>query len=193
MDQAERDRIVADAILLGECPFGELKPGQAMAHCHLGFPGCGCADEMMLNPYLAHLMQSDIEKGERVMTETEKKVERARAAMAASWRPTSDDCQAMLDEHDRLKAELERLTTLRPASEHDGETRVLWWWQIPNCEKWFTSSASDDVLSGWWTSLPTPREKEDDLLPAMTAEQLASAFDALCRPLTAEEQEENKL
>lgn len=47
-----RDRDVAEAIRRGECPFHQLKPGQTMAHCPLGFPGCGCADELMLNPYL---------------------------------------------------------------------------------------------------------------------------------------------
>jgi hypothetical protein len=36
------------------CPFGEWKPGDpgGIGICHLGVPGCGCADEFMLNPYL---------------------------------------------------------------------------------------------------------------------------------------------
>lgn len=50
--QDKRDHDVAEAIKRGECPFHMLKPGQVMAHCPLGFPGCGCADELMLNPYL---------------------------------------------------------------------------------------------------------------------------------------------
>ena len=48
-----RDRKVADAIRAGQCLFGMLKPGQSIAHCPLGFPGCGCGDEIMLNPFLA--------------------------------------------------------------------------------------------------------------------------------------------
>ncbi len=48
----ERDRMVAGEILAGRCPFGYLKPGQSIAHCPLGFPGCGCADELYANPYL---------------------------------------------------------------------------------------------------------------------------------------------
>lgn len=48
----QRDRDVAASIKRGECPFHMLKPGQTMAHCPLGFPGCSCADELMLNPYL---------------------------------------------------------------------------------------------------------------------------------------------
>jgi hypothetical protein len=55
MTEDERDKIVADAIKAGKCPFGELKEGQTMAHCPLGFPGCGCADELMLNPYMQEL------------------------------------------------------------------------------------------------------------------------------------------
>jgi hypothetical protein len=52
MTDAERDRIVADAIHRGECPFGMLAPGQTIAHCPLGFPGCGCGDEVLANPFL---------------------------------------------------------------------------------------------------------------------------------------------
>lgn len=52
MTEDERDRIVADAIKAGKCPFGNLQEGLTMVHCPLGFPGCGCADEMDLNPYL---------------------------------------------------------------------------------------------------------------------------------------------
>ena len=52
MTEAERDRIVADKIRAGECPFGKLKPGEQMPHCPSGFPGCGCADEWDLNPFL---------------------------------------------------------------------------------------------------------------------------------------------
>lgn len=54
----ERDKIVAEAIMRGECPFGMLKQGQTIANCPLGFPGCGCADEMMLNKYLSCVFDS---------------------------------------------------------------------------------------------------------------------------------------
>jgi hypothetical protein len=47
-----RDRLVASVIKAGRCPYGYLKEGQPMAQCPLGFPGCGCADEIELNPFL---------------------------------------------------------------------------------------------------------------------------------------------
>ena len=53
MTDEERDKTVADAIRAGHCPFGKLLPGESIAHCPLGFPGCGCGDELMLNPFLA--------------------------------------------------------------------------------------------------------------------------------------------
>lgn len=52
MTEAERDLVVANAIKAGKCPFGQLAEGQSMAQCPSGFPGCGCGDELMLNPYL---------------------------------------------------------------------------------------------------------------------------------------------
>jgi hypothetical protein len=51
--ERERNRFVAEAIGEGKCPFGQLQDGQVMAQCPLGFPGCGCADELLLNPYLS--------------------------------------------------------------------------------------------------------------------------------------------
>jgi hypothetical protein len=48
----ERDYFVAKIIRKGKCPFSNLKEGQSMGHCPLGFPGCNCADEIMLNEYL---------------------------------------------------------------------------------------------------------------------------------------------
>lgn len=53
--ERDRDRKVADAIKRGECPFGSLKPGEYISQCPSGFPGCGCADELMLNPYMRPL------------------------------------------------------------------------------------------------------------------------------------------
>lgn len=52
MTMDEVNRITADTIKSGKCPFGQLKEGQTLAHCPLGFPGCGCADELVFNPYL---------------------------------------------------------------------------------------------------------------------------------------------
>lgn len=48
----DRDIVVATFIRQGICPFGNLQPGQTIAHCPLGFPGCSCGDELMVNPYL---------------------------------------------------------------------------------------------------------------------------------------------
>ena len=48
----EQEQQVVDDIKAGLCPFGLLKPGQRMGHCPLGFPGCGCADELLNNPAL---------------------------------------------------------------------------------------------------------------------------------------------
>lgn len=59
MDQDTRDRTVAALIKAGKCPFGMLEEGEPMATCPLGFPGCGCADELMLNPYLQDIEDVD--------------------------------------------------------------------------------------------------------------------------------------
>lgn len=59
MSEDDRDKIVAEAIRRGECPFGRLRPGQSIAHCPLGFPGCGCGDELMLNPHLIVRIEPD--------------------------------------------------------------------------------------------------------------------------------------
>jgi hypothetical protein len=52
MTEDERDKFVADEIKARRCPFGKLQEGQTISHCPSGFPGCGCGDELMLNPYL---------------------------------------------------------------------------------------------------------------------------------------------
>jgi hypothetical protein len=62
---SERDRDVAGKILKGKCPFGQLKKGQLMGNCLHGFPGCGCADEWMLNPCLDEELQVRLEKLEK--------------------------------------------------------------------------------------------------------------------------------
>lgn len=53
-------------------------------------------------------------------------------------------------ECEALRAELDRLTTLRPASEWDGETYVLWWreWDVAG---WALDSISDSQESFYWT------------------------------------------
>lgn len=58
----ERDRIVANEIRAGRCPFGMLAEGQTMGQCPHGFPGCGCADEWMANP---HLKEEFLKRWER--------------------------------------------------------------------------------------------------------------------------------
>lgn len=60
--QEERDQLVARYIKAGVCPFDNLRPGESIAHCPLGFPGCGCADELMLNPFLLKQAMEDQEK-----------------------------------------------------------------------------------------------------------------------------------
>ena len=58
--------------------------------------------------------------------------------------------EALRAECDALRAELDRLTTLRPASEWDGETYVLWWreWDVAG---WALDSISDSQESFYWT------------------------------------------
>ena len=58
MSDDERDVFAAVEIRAGRCPFGKIADGQSMAHCPLGFPGCGCWDEVMLNPHLKDFMES---------------------------------------------------------------------------------------------------------------------------------------
>lgn len=62
MTEEERDKFVAEEIRAGKCPFGMLKEGQTIGHCPLGFPGCGCADEEMVNPFLREEFQEKMDK-----------------------------------------------------------------------------------------------------------------------------------
>jgi hypothetical protein len=58
----------------------------------------------------------------------------------------------------RLRAELARLTTLRPASEHDGRTSVLIWDEAFD-GGWFASCVGLDVPHySMWTPLPEPKK-----------------------------------
>ena len=60
MEEDQRDKIVAQAIKEGKCPFGMLKEGQTIGQCPLGFPGCGCGDELLENPFLREDLNSAI-------------------------------------------------------------------------------------------------------------------------------------
>ena len=48
----DKEDYIVEKIEKGECPFGVLKEGKVIAQCPLGFPGCACGDELMLNPRL---------------------------------------------------------------------------------------------------------------------------------------------
>ena len=117
-------------------------------------------------------------------SETEQAIERVRND-GPLW--LVDDVLELLAEHDRLKAELDRLTndiqvmqmrhenaekdvqhvskqlarltTLRPASEHDGNSKVLTWedYGFPQARFVLTTVPRGD----YWTPLPTPRLKEE--------------------------------
>jgi len=61
-----------------------------------------------------------------------------------------EETKAQAVKVERLRAELARLTTLRPANEWDGETYVLWWRDWDDAG-WVIDSVSDSQESGWWT------------------------------------------
>jgi len=46
-----------------------LKEGQTISHCPSGFPGCGCADEIQLNPHMEDVRK---ENGKRFSEYLEK-------------------------------------------------------------------------------------------------------------------------
>ena len=95
------------------------------------------------------------------MSETERAIEYVRRAIADFRIKQDAPAALLLAEYDRLKAELARLTTLRPASERPkaGERVLCWRRKKPFC-------VEREVLPGEeWTSLPTPREKGDDHEP----------------------------
>lgn len=54
----------------------------------------------------------------------------ARKMSPEYWSASCADVAAAVDREMQYRAELSRLTTLRPASEHDGVTSVLWYGQI---------------------------------------------------------------
>jgi len=63
---AERDQLIAAEIKAKRCPFGKLKEGQDISMCPLGFPGCGCGDELMLNPFLQDALLEAIDATRKV-------------------------------------------------------------------------------------------------------------------------------
>jgi hypothetical protein len=64
------------------------------------------------------------------------------------------------DEAERLRAELARLTTLRPASEHKTGERVLIWEEARlHADRWLFFNHGTRVPTGaWWTPLPDVKE-----------------------------------
>jgi hypothetical protein len=70
--------------------------------------------------------------------------------------------KALRRERDEARAELARLTTLRPASEHDGETEVLWWWRFG--VTWLGERVDKEPAAGckFWTPLPPVKEADHD-------------------------------
>jgi hypothetical protein len=80
--------------------------------------------------------------------------------MAATIRAERDkfmwqvrDTCARAEKAEAERDELARLTTLRPASEHDGVAEVLWW---GNGEFRYIGNEGDDWLC--WTTLPDVKE-----------------------------------
>lgn len=51
IDRLAQEACTAAQIARGICPWRMTAHGE-MAKCPLGFPGCSCADELMLNPHL---------------------------------------------------------------------------------------------------------------------------------------------
>ena len=68
----------------------------------------------------------------------------------------------LVEENKKVTAELDRLTTLRPASEHDGKTEVIWWdinqgWK-PVRSAPVPWTIDDRTRVTHWTPIPTPKE-----------------------------------
>jgi hypothetical protein len=86
--------------------------------------------------------------------------EEARKALGdlmGTWSAQCDLLQKTEKERNEARAELARLTTLRPASEHDTQNEALWW------------NSADDFVSAsyfpdgrYWTPLPPVKEATDD-------------------------------
>ena len=117
-------------------------------------------------------------------SEIEKAIERVRMW---GWSAKSD-LGLLLDEHDRLKVEIERLTgVLKSLVERlhevlaDKNYQSVWQLAYIHGIRYkgptYTKELGDAERE--LTPLPTPREKETDLLPPATGEQLAAQFDAV--------------
>ena len=51
IERLQRENAVLKKMLRDNsiCPYGCLPPGEPMAKCPVGFPGCSCGDDMMLD------------------------------------------------------------------------------------------------------------------------------------------------
>ena len=65
----------------------------------------------------------------------------------------------LVEENKKVTAELDRLTTLRPASEHDEKT-VVQWFDMDEYKEWVPvlSSKYAPHTGCKWTPIPTPKE-----------------------------------
>jgi len=81
------------------------------------------------------------------------KAERERDEALIEAKQWENSALAIEVERDEARAELARLTTLRPASEHDGGTEVFWW---GDGEFRYIGNEGDDWLC--WTPLPDVKE-----------------------------------
>lgn len=92
MTREQRDRHVSEEIRDGRCPFGVVERGQDLATCQLGFPGCHCADEFELNPFLADLRAArDADYAE--FLKQQEAQEEAEATAAAARCPDGQPCK----------------------------------------------------------------------------------------------------
>jgi len=94
-----------------------------------------------------------IERLQAERDEARAEVERLRGVLAAreqAMLALDHRAQENLAKWAEARAELTRLTTLRPASEWDGETYVLWWREWDEAG-WVIDSVSDSQQSDYWT------------------------------------------
>jgi len=117
-------------------------------------PACNCGDqwshggnaEARLRELSSELHGSPVDmNGKTLLAGLSELVERAENAEA---------------EVERLRAELARLTTLRPACEHDGESRAIWYDMAVNGVPVASALAANNSLMqcAGWTPLPDLKE-----------------------------------
>ena len=66
-------------------------------------------------------------------------------------------------ERDEALAELDRLTTLRPASEYDEQNEALWWYGADDFH-----GASYCIAAPYWTPIPHPHTERADMSDELT-------------------------